>query len=162
MDQRGGIACDGQKPLMEMLPATYQHTPATKSSKLDHSLIRHTLRNMVYISHAANVLILIAVCTALLRGGIGIDDAFGPDSPARRILACVYFAILLTSLYALIRAGFGAPQIAVQIALVLFPLQITYKLATAIAVGIDNPIVISNLAVAALHSATLVLMLRSV
>lgn len=117
---------------------------------------------MVYISHAANLLILIAVCAALLRGDTGMNDAFGPDSPARRILACIYFTILLTSLYALIRAGFGAPQVAVQIALVLFPLQITYKLATAFAVGIDNPVVITNLAVVALHSVTLVVMLRSV
>ena len=116
---------------------------------------------MVYISHAANVLILIAVCTALWRGDTGMDDAFGPDSPARRILACVYFAILLTSLYALIRAGFGASHIALQIALVLFPLQIIYKLATAFAVGIDNPVVVTNLAVVALHTATLIAMLRN-
>ena len=116
---------------------------------------------MVYISHAANVLILIAVCTALWRGDTGMDDAFGPDSPARRILACVYFAILLASLYALMRAGFGAPQIAVQIAMALFPPQIAYKLATAFAVGTDNPVVVTNLAVVALHTVTLVVMLRS-
>ena len=112
---------------------------------------------MVYISHAANVLTLIAVCTALWRGDTGMDDAFGPNSPARRILACVYFAILPASLYALIRADFGAPQIA----LALFPLQIIYKLATAVAVGIDNPVVVTNLAVVALHSVTLIVMLRS-
>lgn len=116
---------------------------------------------MVYISHAANVLILIAVCTALWRGDTGMDDAFGPDSPARRILACVYFPILLASLYALMRAGFGAPQIAVQIAMALFPPQIAYKLATAFAVGTDNPVVVTNLAVVALHTVTLVVMLRS-
>ena len=84
-----------------------------------------------------------------------------PLGPARCILACVYFAILFASLYALIRAGFGAPHIAVQIALVLFPLQIIYKLATAFAVGIDNPVVVTNLAVVALHSVTLIVMLRS-
>ena len=49
-----------------------------------------------------------------------------------------------------------------QIALVLFPLQIIYKLATAVAVGIDNPVVVTNLAVVALHSVTLIVMLRSV
>lgn len=122
--------------------------------------MQHTSISMVYISHAANVLILIAVCTALWRGDAGMEDAFGPDSPARRILACVYFAILLTSLYALIRAGIGAPHIAVQIALVLFPLQITYKLTTAFAVGMDNPVVLTNLAVVALHAATLIAIWR--
>lgn len=116
---------------------------------------------MIYVSHAANVLILTAVCTTLLRGDIGMDDAFGSDSPSRRILTCVYVAILLASLYALVRAGFGAPHIAVQIALVLFPLQIAYKLMTAFAVGLDNPVVLTNLAVVALHSVTLVAFLRS-
>jgi hypothetical protein len=116
---------------------------------------------MVYISHAANVLILIAVCAALFRGDAGMDGAFGPDTPARRILACVYFAILVTSLYALIRAGFGAPHIAVQIAMVLFPLQIAYKLLTAIAVGLDNSVVVANLAVVALHTVTMIVLLRA-
>lgn len=91
------------------------------------------------------------MCAVLLRGDSGMDDAFGPDSPARRILACVSFAILLISAYALIRAGLGAPEMAVQIALVLFPLQIVYKLTTAFAVGLDNPVVLTNLCVAALR-----------
>ncbi|WP_299413184.1 hypothetical protein [uncultured Sulfitobacter sp.] len=110
---------------------------------------------MLYISHAANVLILIPVCLSLWRDASGMSEAFGPDTPARRILACVYFAILLTSLYALLRAGFGAPQIALSIALVLFPLQIIYKTATALIVGVNNPVVVTNLAVVALHSITL-------
>ncbi len=110
---------------------------------------------MILLSHAGNVLILIAVCTALWRDAPGIADAFGPDTVARRILACVYLAILLASLYALIRAGLGAPQVALSVGLVLFPLQIVYKLATAVAVGLDNPVVLTNLAVVALHCVTL-------
>mgnify|MGYP000191385809 CR=1 FL=1 len=116
---------------------------------------------MVYVSHAANVLILIAVCSALWRGDAGMDAAFGPDTPARRILTCFYVAILLASLYALVRAGFGAPHIAIQIALVLFPLQIIYKVATVFAVGLDNAVVQANLAVVALHCVTLVVLTRS-
>lgn len=117
---------------------------------------------MIYVSHAANVLILIAVCSTLWRGDVGLDANFGPDTPARRILACVYFAILLASLYALLRAGLGAPHIAFQIALVLFPLQIIYKVATAFVVGIDNAVVQANLAVVALHCVTMVVLICSV
>ncbi len=116
---------------------------------------------MVYVSHAANVLILIAVCSALWRGDAGLDASLGPDTPARRILACVYLAILLASLYALLRAGFGAQQVAVQIALVLFPLQIVYKVATAFAAGLENVVVQANLAVVALHCVTMVVLIRS-
>ena len=116
---------------------------------------------MIYVSHAANILILIAVCRALWRGDVGLDASFGPDTPARRILACVYFAILLASLYALLRAGLGAPHIAVQIALVLFPLQIIYKITTAFAVGLENAVVQANLAVVALHCVTMVALIRS-
>lgn len=110
---------------------------------------------MLYLSHAANVLILTAVCAALLRNAPEMDAAFGPASPARGILTCIYIAILLASLFALGCAVAGAPQIALHIALVLFPLQIVYKTATAFAVGVDNPVVITNLAVVALHSITL-------
>ena len=110
---------------------------------------------MVYISHLANVVILIAVCTALWRDDPAMAEAFGPDTVARRILGCVYATILLTSLYALLRAGLGAPQVAISIALVLFPLQIIYKLATVYAVGAANPVVVANLAVVALHCLTL-------
>jgi|AntRauMFilla1563_2_1112583.scaffolds.fasta_scaffold20052_2 hypothetical protein len=100
-------------------------------------------------------MILMPVCFGLLRGTAGMDAAFGPDTPARGILTCVYIAILIISLYALVRAGLGAPQVALGIALVLFPLQILYKAATAIVVGVDNPVVIANLGVIALHSVTL-------
>jgi hypothetical protein len=116
---------------------------------------------MVYVSHAANVLSLIAVCAALLRGDAGMDASFGPDSTARRILACVYFAILLASIYALLRAGLGTPHIAVQIAMVLFQLQIVYKVGTAFTVGLDNAVVQANLAVVALHCVTMVILIRS-
>lgn len=112
---------------------------------------------MVYVSHAVNVVVLCAVCAALLRNDPTMEAAFGPASPARGILTCVYLAILLTSLYALVRAGFGAPHVALNIALVLFPLQILYKTATAFVVGTDNPVVITNLAISALHAVTLAL-----
>jgi len=110
---------------------------------------------MAYISHTANVILLIAVCSALFRDAPGMADAFGPGSLARCILACVYLSTLIASAYALAMAAYGAPQTAVQIAIVLFPLPIIYKTASAFTVGIDNPVVEANLAVVALHSVTL-------
>ncbi|QUJ75845.1 hypothetical protein KDD17_12985 [Sulfitobacter albidus] len=110
---------------------------------------------MVIVSHALNVLILIAVVPALWRDAPGTAEAFGPDTPARRILMCVYLAILLTSVVALILAGMGHYGMALTIGLVLFPMQILYKTATAFAVGIDNPVVITNLVVVVVHSITL-------
>jgi hypothetical protein len=101
---------------------------------------------------------LVFVCATLLRDTPQMEAAFGPATPARAILTCVYLAILLASLFALICAAAGAPHVTLTIALVLFPLQIIYKTATAVIVGIDNPVVITNLMVAALHSTTLAML----
>ena len=74
------------------------------------------------------------------------DAAFGPDTPARRILACLYLAIALASLF-----GLALPAYAVSIALVLFPIQILYKtLTVGIVRSVRNPVVLSNIAIAAL------------
>lgn len=114
---------------------------------------------MIYISHAANVIVLIGVCTALLRNSADMDTAFGPDTAARRILICIYGTILLTSLYALVMALVSAPHVSLSVGFVLFPLQIIYKVATAFLVGVHNPVVRANLGIAALHSVTLIAVL---
>jgi hypothetical protein len=81
---------------------------------------------------------------------------WGVDSPGRRILACIYGSIALVSLVALVRWEY-----ALSIAFVLFPLQILYKFGTLIAVSDKrNPVVLSNVAIALLHVATLVVLLR--
>ena len=107
------------------------------------------------LSFAANALITFSVAAAMLRGRGDMENAFGPDTPARRILACVYLAIGGVSIYALIQIVTGQPEIAQAVALTLFPLQITYKLLTAYAVGPHNPVVRANLAVVALLAVTL-------
>jgi len=110
---------------------------------------------LLALSFVANIAITFAVTFAILRNHPSMREAYGPDNPARRILACIYLSIGLISGIGLVLMIGGHIDIAVQIALVLFPLQITYKLMTAIAVGLRHPVVISNLAVTGLLASTL-------
>ena len=101
-----------------------------------------------------NILILGPVVWSLGSGGAGIDSAFGPDGAARRILTCVYSAIGLASgiLIALHAIGHGW---AVPMTLALFGIQISYKLGTVWAVGLGNPVVITNLLVVGVQIAAI-------
>ncbi|NNE50938.1 MAG: hypothetical protein HKN30_00870 [Sulfitobacter sp.] len=107
------------------------------------------------LSFVANIALTFSVAWAIRRDGTVIEEAYGPDSPARRILACVYVAIGLVSLYGFLQLGYGRTDIAIAVALTLFPLQIIYKVLTAIVVGFRNPVVIANLGVVWLLGATL-------
>jgi hypothetical protein len=79
------------------------------------------------------------------------DAVFGPDSPSRRILACLYLAIALVSL-----AGLSIPQFRLPIVFVLFPLQIIYKLLTVVIVrDLRNPVPWCNLAISTLLGVSL-------
>jgi hypothetical protein len=83
-------------------------------------------------------------------------NTYGADSPARRILGCLYASIALCSVTALL-----LPHLTVAIAMVLFPLQILYKLLTLPVVGSwRHPVVLSNLLITALLGAALFTMLR--
>ena len=74
-----------------------------------------------------------------------MDVPYGLDSPARRILACVYASIAVVSAFSLIAYAIGrSEEFLLRIVLVLFPLQIVYKVGTIFAVGLDNPVVRSN------------------
>jgi len=79
------------------------------------------------------------------------DAVFGPDSPSRRILSCLYLAIAIVSVVAIV-----LPQYRLPIVLVLFPLQIIYKLLTLVIVrDFRNPVPWSNLAISVLHGVSL-------
>jgi hypothetical protein len=81
----------------------------------------------------------------------GMEVVFGPDSPARRILACVYLAIAAASVVAL-----GFAELRRPIAAILLPLQIGYKLLTLVFVtDRSNPVPWWNLAISVLHGGTL-------
>ena len=114
------------------------------------------VKKMILISLIANVLILIPVCICLIWDTPQISSAYGSHSPARGILLSVYGAILLISIALLFKP---LPILVAPLLLV----QILYKITTPFTVGsFTNPVVISNLVVAALHLITLYLILRTI
>jgi hypothetical protein len=104
---------------------------------------------MIRVSLAVNLIVLIPVLLSLWHGAG--DAAFGVDTPARRVLISVYAAIALVSAAAL------AMPADLRLALVpgLLVVQIVYKLITVPMLGPANPIVLTNLAVVAVHAVTL-------
>ena len=112
--------------------------------------------SIVYISLLVNIIVAgfwgsVLFCESYPR----LSRPFGPDSPGLRILSSLYTAIAFVSLFAVIEN-----QYLIQIVMVLFPLQIFYKLLSVVAVrDIKNPVVISNIVIALLHSVSLYLLL---
>lgn len=107
------------------------------------------MKTLIAMSLALNVLVLVPVCYGLLSSAGWTQAAYGPPTPARGIVLSVYLAILLGSLALL------AKPTPVMVA-VLLAVQIVYKLTTPLTVGtLDNPVVISNLAIAGFHVVTL-------
>ena len=80
-----------------------------------------------------------------------LDVVFGPDTPSRRILACLYLAIAAVSAVALL-----VVPLRMGIIVVLFPLQMLYKTLTVFVVADwKNPVPWWNLGISALHAASL-------
>lgn len=107
------------------------------------------MRWMIILSLLINVTILIPVCASLLVDARWTTSAYGENSPARAILLAIYIAIGLCSALLLIRRE---PKAVAALLLV----QVLYKFMTPLTVGtVANPVVVSNLAVAGVHTATL-------
>lgn len=80
-----------------------------------------------------------------------MDDVFGPDTTSRQILACLYLAIAVCSIVALADSG-----LRLRIIVVLFPLQMFYKVLSAFLVTErSNPVPKANLAISILHGVSL-------
>lgn len=106
---------------------------------------------MITLSLLLNIAVLVPVTLGMATGADWADGAYGPASPARGILFAVYLAILLGSV------GFFVRPVPEMVA-VLLALQVIYKVITPVSVGtLSNPVVISNLAIAAFHAVTLAL-----
>jgi Mn2+/Fe2+ NRAMP family transporter len=104
---------------------------------------------MLYVSLLLNVAVLIPVCLGLARGARWADEAWGSPGPARGILLSIYAAILILSVLLLL---LGQPLPAAP----LLAVQILYKLmAPFIVRDWRNPVILSNLAIAAVHCVTL-------
>lgn len=107
------------------------------------------MRALIYASLGLNILVLVPVCLGLLTKADWTLAAYGPDSAARGILLSIYLAILVCS------AGLLFKPLPAMVAALLL-VQILYKVTTPFTVGsFGNPVVISNLAIAAFHCLTL-------
>ncbi len=103
------------------------------------------------LSLVLNVLVLVPVCAGLLRDGERMRAVFGPRTQARGILLSIYLAILVGSIVLLVRGD-------AKLVPVLLGLQIFYKVTTPFTVGtVRNPVVLSNLGIAAFHAVALFL-----
>jgi hypothetical protein len=107
------------------------------------------MRALIYASLGLNIFVLVPVCLGLLNKAEWTVSAYGPESAARGILLSVYLAILIASVLLLLK------PVPAAVAALLF-VQILYKFTTPFTVGsFDNPVVISNLFIAAFHCLTL-------
>lgn len=114
------------------------------------------MKKMIVTSLLINVCVLIPVCFGLLTDASWAAEAYGAASPARAILFSIYGSILIVSTGLLFLRN---PELVAPLLLV----QVVYKFTTPFTVGtLANPVVISNLVIATLHLATLVLIVMSV
>lgn len=113
------------------------------------------MRGLVLVSLFVNVLVLVPVTFGLVSNAAWAQQAYGPATPARGILLSVYGAILLVSLWQLVARD---SKVVASLLLV----QVIYKTTTPFSVGdLRNPVVISNLFIAALHAVTLASILKA-
>jgi hypothetical protein len=107
------------------------------------------MRLIVILSLLINVAVLVPVCAGLLADASWATSAYGAGIPARAILLSIYMAIGASSVVLLIRRQ---PHAVATLPVV----QVLYKVTTPLTVGtVANPVVVSNLVVAAVHSVTL-------
>ncbi len=112
------------------------------------------MKKMMQLSLVINILVLTPVCLSLLLNAPWVPNGWGEATPARGILLSIYGAILVVSLGLLWRLE---PVAVASLLLV----QVIYKITTPLTVGaLENPVVISNLLVAAIHVSTLRLIFR--
>jgi hypothetical protein len=110
---------------------------------------------LLALSLALNVVVLVPVCIGLMLNTTWVDHAFGPRQPARQILLAVYLSILLLSLLLLLHPRPDA-------ALGLLAAQVIYKVISPWSVGTwRNPVVLSNLGIAAVHAVTIASLWRA-
>ena len=112
-------------------------------------LVGNAVKKLVLLSLIVNVVVLVPVTCGLLSNAVWVQQAYGPFTAARGILLSVYGAILLVPIWQLAARD---PKVVASLLLV----QVIYKVTTPFTVGdIRNPVVISNLVIAALHALTI-------
>ena len=112
------------------------------------------MKKMIRLSLLLNIAVLIPVCLGFLSDASWVDHGYGPETAARGILLSIYGAILMVSALLLLTHD-------VRLIAPLLLVQVVYKLTTPFTVGnLANPVVISNIVIAVVHLATLMLILR--
>ena len=112
------------------------------------------MQTLMTLSLAVNILVLVPIVVLMSIKSPLVDEAWGPFSAARGILFSIYYTLLSASIVLVI-----IPIPAFIAALLL--VQVIYKITTPVTVGrLQNPVVLSNLVIAALHSVTLVSIFR--
>lgn len=108
----------------------------------------------IVLSLALNIAVLLPVCYGIVTDAEWARESYGEATPARGILLSIYLSIVLVSTGLLF---YREPKYVAALILV----QIIYKAITPFAVDtISNPVIISNLLIAAFHSVTLFIILQ--
>ncbi len=114
------------------------------------------MKKLIVLSLLLNIAVLIPVCTGLAINANWTLLSYGEATPARGILLSIYVSILLASVLLVFFRGPRAVS-------ALLMVQVLYKFTTPITVeSLQNPVVISNLIVAAFHLVTLISIWRVV
>jgi hypothetical protein len=115
------------------------------------------------VSLALNIVVLVGVTAALTREARWTQRAYGERSAARNILLAIYIAILIASVALLVGTTWAPADWQSGAVLGLLGVQIVYKVITAFTVrdALRNPVVVSNLAIAAVHAITVATIMPS-
>lgn len=106
---------------------------------------------MITLSLVLNIAVLAPVCVGLISDAQWAREAYGDGNAARGILLSIYFAIGVLSAMLL---WIGDVRMVAALLLV----QVIYKLTTPLTVGtFQNPVVVSNLLIAAFHAFSVLL-----
>ncbi len=115
-----------------------------------------TMNLMITLSLLLNIAVLVPVCAGLVMNAKWAIECYGAATQARGILLSVYLAVGAASVLLLVACD---PKLVAA----LLCVQVAYKLTTPFTVGtLANPVVVSNLGIAAFHAITLMLMWQEV
>jgi hypothetical protein len=107
------------------------------------------MNTLIYISLSINILVLVPILVLMAIKSPVVDHAWGGFTEARGILMSIYFAILALSAFLIFKP---VPSFVFALLLV----QVIYKVTTPFTVrSFSNPVVVSNLFIAAFHIFTL-------
>ena len=111
------------------------------------------VKQLVNLSTILNIVVLIPVISVILLDLDRVEPFWGVDQASRQILTSIYIAILFAS----IALFFLKNKTKLIVATTIFFMQIIYKTLTAVLVinAFINPVVLSNLAITAVHLFTL-------